>query len=240
MKYINEASNIESCWNVIGIEGDQSCEQLSKYIHCRNCPNYSTSGLNLLERPIPEQYRQEWTDLLATLPTLDSSGNLLASPSLKVVIFRLQQEWLALPTEIFKEATPPTVIHTIPHRSNQILRGLVNIRGELLLCVSLSKLLHLEVVHHAVPALSPVVYSRLVVVEKADQKWVFAVDELYGVERFEQYELQPAPQSSTKSMCSYTKGLFHWQPASLKEQEFLSVSYLDDELLFTTLARKVY
>ncbi|MBN3883004.1 MULTISPECIES: MCP four helix bundle domain-containing protein [unclassified Nostoc] len=135
-----------------------------------------------------------------------------------------------------KEISPASVIHTLPHRSNQILRGLVSIRGELRLCISLSDLLNLEAADTAVQSLSPVVYSRMVVLEKADKTWVFGVDELYGVHRFQRDELQDPPKSLTQT---YTKGLFHWQPSGSQMEQSHSVSYLDDELLFTTLARKV-
>ncbi|MFN6462057.1 MAG: chemotaxis protein CheW [Nostoc sp. DedVER02] len=227
---------IERCWNSIGIEGDRSCPQLATYTHCRNCPVYSTAGRYLLERSIPEDYRHQWTELLAKSRTDDNSqiSHTLATIQITVVIFRLQREWLALSAQIFKEISPANVVHTIPHRSNQILRGLVSIRGELLLCISLSDLLNLETADTAVQTLSPVVYSRMVVLEKADKTWVFGVDELYGVHRFHRDELQDPPKSLTQT---YTKGLFHWQPSGSQMER--SVSYLDDELLFTTLARKV-
>ncbi|MEH2350787.1 MAG: chemotaxis protein CheW [Nostoc sp.] len=234
-------SNIERCWNFIGIEGDRSCPQLATYTHCRNCPVYSTAGRHLLERPIPGDYRHQWTQLLAESRTDENSlmpSHALPTTQITVVIFRLQREWLALSAQIFKEMSPPRVIHTLPHRSNQILRGLVNIRGELLLCISLSHLLNLEVADTAVQTVSPLVYSRLVVLEKAGNTWVFAVDELYGIHRFHRDELQDAPKSLTQGTQAYTKGLFHWQ-TGVSPMRSHSVSYLDDELLFTTLARKV-
>ena len=244
-------SNVERCWNFIGIEGDRSCPQLATYTHCRNCPVYSTAGRYLLERSIPEDYRHEWTQLVAKSRASENSQishTLPTTQTLTVVIFRLQREWLALSAQIFKEMALPSVIHTLPHRSNQILRGLVSIRGELLLCISLSHLLNLEVADTAVQTVSPVVYSRLVVLEKAGNTWVFAVDELYGVHRFHRDELQDAPKSLTQGTQTYTKGLFHWQPPVSQIERSASggsasrshsVSYLDDELLFTTLARKV-
>ncbi|MEH2062067.1 MAG: chemotaxis protein CheW [Nostoc sp.] len=239
MNPIASPLNIERCWNFIGIEGDRSCPQLATYTHCRNCPVYSTAGRYLLERSIPEDYRQEWTQLLAKSRVDENSQishTLPTTQTLTVVIFRLQREWLALSAQIFKEISPPSVVHILPHRSNQILRGLVNIRGELRLCISLSHLLNLEVADTPVQTLTPVVYSRMVVLEKAGNTWVFGVDELYGVHRFHQDELQEPPKSLTQS---YTKGLFQWQPAGSPMARWHSVSYLDDELLFTTLARKM-
>ncbi|MEH2238446.1 chemotaxis protein CheW [Nostoc sp.] len=242
MNLIATSSNIERCWNFIGIQGDRSCPQLAIYTHCRNCPVYSTAGRHLLERSIPEDYQQEWTELLAKSRADENSQISHALPTtqtLTVVIFRLQREWLALSAQIFKEISPPTVIHTLPHRSNQILRGLVSIRGELLLCISLSDLLNLEATDTAVQTVSRVVYSRMVILEKAANTWVFAVDELYGIHRFHRDELQNAPKSLTQVTQTYTKGLFNWQPVVSQMERSHSVSYLDDELLFTTLARKV-
>jgi chemotaxis-related protein WspD len=237
-------SNHERCWNAIGIGGDRSCPELLTFTHCRNCPVYATAGRHLLERAIPENYRHEWTQLLAhrraglgnnAITSVEhshpQSDILPATATLAVVIFRLQREWLALNAQVFKEITLPSPIHTLPHRSNQILRGLINIRGELQLCISLSNLLNLEVADTLPPALSSIVYSRLVVVEKAGSTWVFAVDELYGVQRFHQDELQDAPNSLTPATHTYTKGFFHWRSRSL--------SYLDEELIFTTLSKKV-
>jgi len=241
-------SQIERCWNVIGTEGDRSCAQLSSYAHCRNCPVYSAAGRYLLERTTPEQYRHEWTQLLA-----ESQGEknpqmptyaIRTTETLTVVIFRLQREWLALPAQVFKETTSKSVIHTIPHRNNQVLRGLINIRGELLLCVSLSHLLNIESSDHPLQVVSPVVHSRMVVIEKTGNAWVFPVDELYGLYRFHRRELRDASRNMTQAIQTYTKGLFSWQPANLQTSPSAgrspsqTVSYLDDELLFTTLARK--
>ncbi|HLO85116.1 MAG TPA: chemotaxis protein CheW, partial [Nostocaceae cyanobacterium] len=155
----------------------------------------------------------------------------LPTATLKVVIFRLQQEWLALPAQIFQETTIPSPVHTLPHRSNQILRGLVNIRGELYLCISLTHLLNLEISDGKLPSFSPVVYSRMVVVQDTGQTWVFSVDELYGLHQISPEKLIDPPSNNTSTSRTYTKGLFPWQS--------YTVSYLDAELLFSTLAKKV-
>ncbi|MDF5706182.1 MAG: chemotaxis protein CheW [Nostoc sp. S4] len=245
MNTITTESHIERCWNFIGIEGDRSCPQLRTYAHCRNCPVYSAAGRQLLERTTPEQYRHEWTQLLAQSkieknPQMPSYA-VRTKETLTVVIFRLQQEWLALPAQVFKETTPLSVIHTLPHRHNQVLRGLINIRGELLLCVSLSHLLNIDS-DTPLQVLSPVVHSRMVVIEKAGNAWVFPVDELYGLHRLDPAKLRDAARNMSQASQTYTKGLFSWQPANFQtsHQEVRSqtVSYLDDELLFTTLARK--
>src|SRR5438445_8021579 len=57
------------------------------------------------------------------------------------VIFRIHSEWLALPTEAFQEVAERRRIHSLPHRRNGVVLGLVNIRGELLICVDLGRVL---------------------------------------------------------------------------------------------------
>jgi chemotaxis-related protein WspD len=240
MSAIQEQSNIESCWNVIGIGGDRTCPELSHFIHCRNCPVYSTAGRNLLERSSPDNYQQEWTQFFAET-TVDKknklerlaikSDYLVKTENLTVAIFRLQREWLALPAQVLKETISPTLIHTIPHRSNEILKGLVNIRGELQLCISLSKLLHLETTQSLPDSLSPINYARMIVIEKGSNTWVFPVDEFYGLYQFHHHDLKEPPNQTPSVINTYTKGFFYWESRSL--------SYIDDELLFMSLNRKV-
>ncbi|MCU0516671.1 MAG: chemotaxis protein CheW [Oscillatoria sp. Prado101] len=215
-----------NCWKLIGIWGDRSCPELKTHTHCRNCPVYSAGGRNLLEREAPQGYVSEWTELLAEQKETKAKG------TVPVVIFRLGVEWLALPAGLFQEVTPVSPVRTLPHRSNEILQGLVNIRGELQLCVSLSSLLRLN----ATPApasknIQNIVYKRMVVVAKEGNRWVFPVDEIYGVHRIATEEVRNAPATVSKVPESYIKGIISWQEES--------VSYLDDQLLFYTLNKRI-
>lgn len=267
--------HLDHCWNTIGVSGDRSCAELATVIHCRNCRIYSQNGQELLDRPPPPGYQQEWTRLLAetklvetkaetktvtTKSSRDQKIGLLSStpflgqrailrPNAKaivedntaptitsqkvfsVVIFRLQKEWLALKANIFKEVTDTSKIHTLPHRTNEILLGLVSIRGEIQLCVSLNHLLDLETNQESQQPVNSLIYQRLVVVEREGSRWVFPVDEIYGVQRFSAQDLRAAPIVISKSASTYTQGVFDWQATH--------VNYLNDELLFNTLNRRV-
>ncbi|MEM6404869.1 MAG: chemotaxis protein CheW, partial [Cyanobacteria bacterium P01_D01_bin.116] len=108
-----------------------------------------------------------------------------------------------------------------------ILRGLVNIRGELHLCISLNNLLNLKVGDINNQSINPVVYSRMLLIQKTGKAWVFAVDEVYGIHRFDSAELRNSPKNMVQIHETFSKGFFQW-----KEH---SVSYLDDELLFKVL-----
>ena len=58
-------SELHDCWNTIGVAGDQSCARLKEIIHCRNCPNYSAAGVQLLDRALPADYQRGWTQHFA-------------------------------------------------------------------------------------------------------------------------------------------------------------------------------
>jgi chemotaxis-related protein WspD len=57
------------------------------------------------------------------------------SESTSMLVFRLGREWLALPATSLVEVTALRPLHRVPHRTSGVLEGLVNIRGQLQLCV---------------------------------------------------------------------------------------------------------
>ncbi|HEY9690722.1 MAG TPA: chemotaxis protein CheW [Oculatellaceae cyanobacterium] len=223
--------NQSKCWRQIGVWGDRSCTELKNYTHCHNCPVYSTSGRNLLEREAPLDYITEWTQLIAGEKAKTNGHSLQKLATFSVIIFRLGGEWLALPANLFKEVNPVSYIHKLPHRSNSIFLGLVNIRGELQMCISLKAFLGIDAISIASQNSSHVVYKRMVIVEKSGKPWVFPVDEIYGIHRLSPEELRNVPANVSKSTNTYTKAMIPWQDKN--------VSYLDDELLFYTIERRV-
>jgi Chemotaxis signal transduction protein len=219
----------DDCWNRSGVAGDRTCRELKTFIHCRNCPVYSDAGRSLLEQELPEGYLDEWTNLLRSSQGATNAD--AATGTISVGIFRLSDEWLALPAALFKEVTQISVTHTLPHRSNNILIGLVNIRGEIQLCISLKALLGLEVADTSRQNISLVVYQRMVVVEREGSRWVFAVDEIYGIHHILSEQLGNVPATVSQGPETYTKGILSWQGQS--------VCYLDDDLLFYTLNKHI-
>ncbi|HYF51608.1 MAG TPA: chemotaxis protein CheW [Planctomycetota bacterium] len=208
----------DDCWNRIGVRGDGSCEELKLHVHCRNCPVFTSSGRSLLDRFMAADYRAELTTLLAR------EKETIAKGSVALFGFRIHTEWLALPTSVFIEMTEPKTIRRVPYRSNPNFKGMVNIRGELQLCVSLHRLLGLDE-----PANTPT--RRLAVVEKDRQRWVFPVDEVLGLIRCETKDLEKPPVTVAKAASPHVKSVLKWQ-----ERE---VGVLDDELVCYQLGRSV-
>jgi chemotaxis-related protein WspD len=56
-----------NCWSTIGVWGSglTRCPKLDEFIHCQNCDVFHVASLSAYERPIPEDYRHEWTEVLA-------------------------------------------------------------------------------------------------------------------------------------------------------------------------------
>jgi chemotaxis-related protein WspD len=229
---------LNDCWNQIGVMGDRSCKELKGVIHCHDCPVYAAVGESLLEREPPANYVEEWINILAETATAvegtEGHGAIIRSDdAVSIIVFRLGQQKLALPVRTLQEITHPAKVQPLPHRSNDLFLGLVNIRGETLLCASLSHLLNL-----AAPTIVPAQQHfstdnghRMIVAGQGEAKWVFPVDEVYGTYRFYLSELRDAPVVITKATEAYTQGVIYWEGEK--------VNYLDSELLFYTLNHKI-
>lgn len=183
------------CWTVIGVQGDASCPELKQHVHCRSCPVFAAAGRSLFSRPAPEGYLSEWAQTLAKPPPKD------AAKSESAVIFRLGREWLALETAVLVEVAAMRKPRRVAHRSSNVLSGLVNIRGQLELCVSLRSLLRVQD-----GATTDEAHRRLVVVEREKERWAFDADEVHGVFRYAKEELEAVP--STLSARSHDVGTF--------------------------------
>lgn len=182
------------------------------------------SAKTLLDRKPDESYIAEWTALLQQQAALEGEAD-----EQSVVIFRLAGEWLALSTAVFAEIAHTRVLHRIPHRSGFLLLGLLNMRGQLRLCVSLHKLLELEEILQTKGQRRQ--YSRLIAIRKGEERWTFPVDEVFGVMRFKKGVIQNVPVTVAKSTANYLRGVM--------VLEGKSIGILDEELLFQSLRRSV-
>lgn len=99
---------IDDCWNKIGVWSDKTspCEKLKDVIHCRNCEVYSAAGRAVLDRNLPDQYETDWAKIYSKNKEDKASG------TESVTIFRLGNEWLALPTNIIDVISDISEIHS--------------------------------------------------------------------------------------------------------------------------------
>jgi chemotaxis-related protein WspD len=220
------------CWRIVGVSGDRSCPELERFIHCRNCPVLAEAARGFFDRSPPPGYLDAWRTVLEE-PEAEADAD-----ATSLLVFRVDREWLALPAATLVEVTPVRTIHSLPHRQGTPLAGLVNIRGQLQLCLSLHAILGLRggPVAAGAPAESPAeAVARLLVVERRRgrtvDRWVLGVDEIAGVQRVPRAALRPVPSTVAQAAAHCSAALFDWQ-----EQ---SVAVLDEGRLFEALARAV-
>ncbi len=211
----------DDCWNRIGekTSHDNQCERLAEVIRCRNCPVFIEAGRSLLNRPLNLEFQQKLTEHYSKpLPPPKTHAR-------KAFVFRAGKEWLGLRSSLISEVVNMGPIHSIPHKSSRLFRGIVNIRGRLELCVSIGGVLRIEP-SRAKYSLSP---ERLVVVIKAGQSVVFPVSEVMGSIEYDKKDIKPLPITISGSKAVYTKGVI-----SILNKE---IGLLDDVLLFRILTR---
>jgi chemotaxis-related protein WspD len=212
---------IDDCWNRIGVNGDQTCPELEKHVHCRNCPTFARAARSFFDRRAPEGYLAEWSQLLGR-PAGHSSIEESA-----LLVFRLGEEWLALELSVVSEVTTLHPVHRVPHRTNRVFSGLVSLRGQLQLCVSLHGLLDIDSLDsNAAPSTNP----RLVVIRKDSETWAFPVEEVAGVHRVARDQLQKVPSTLANPLGSFGRAVFAWG-------EGRSVDVLDEPRVFAALRR---
>lgn len=218
---------LDDCWNRIGVwsELEERCPELATVIHCRNCSVYTSAGRHLLDRPTPEDYSKEWTSIFSRI-TSEKKEKILSA-----FIFRAGGEWFGLNAALIQEVVDMGPIHTLPHRSNTILRGVVNIRGKLELCFSIGGLLGIERFQKTETKQKYISPVRLVVAEKEGDRIVFPVSEVYGFFRYSERMLQQLPVTVSGSKAAFTRGV-------LCVADF-DAGFLDDNILFQAFMRNV-
>jgi chemotaxis-related protein WspD len=182
---------IERCWAHIGIQGDRSCEKLPQHLHCRNCAVYRAQGRQIFDR-VPTH----------TFAPVDDTAFYQADQGETVeencLLFALGRQLTALPMRAIADVSKALPCTRIPHRSRGALEGLVNMQGQLQLCISLIEVLGLGN-RASIFDQVDLAQSRMVMLRGADdQSIVFRATRVVGVERL-QYRDQPQTSVSDAS-----------------------------------------
>jgi chemotaxis-related protein WspD len=146
---------------------------------------------------------------------------------LKLFLFRLGEEWLGWPLAQVREVSSFQPLHAIPNQNNPLLKGLVNINGELMLCVSLGLLLGLQRSSGVAESrLAP----RMLVLGTQDESWVVPLSEARGRVGFAASALQAPPHTAGLPQARYSLGVLPW--------EGKQVSYLDSRAVLQALRER--
>ena len=213
------------CWNRIGVRGDGSCPELERHVHCHNCAVYSAGAQSLLDRPISSTDLVESTRHFARPKDADEPG------TQTVLIFRVASEWLALPMSVLAEIVGVRAVHSLPHKRGGAVLGVTNVRGELLVCVSLTTLLGLTEESAAGNDQQRTSHKRLLVIRRQDVRAVCPADDVDGIHRVHPWELTDLPLTIGKAAARHSSAVIMWRDHT--------VGLLDEKLLFTSLQRSL-
>jgi len=215
------------CWNKIGVwaRGKKDCPELEHVVHCANCDVFSAAGRRLLDTDAPAGYLEKWAQFFSQPQKIKQHD------SSSVVLFRLGDEWFALPSVLMEEVVSVRAIHRVPHRKSEILKGLINIRGELQVCVSVGRLLHISKGDISGTNIVKGIYERMIVIKFEGARYVFPVSEVRGVHRYTDVELKHAPATIMNCSVHYLKGML------MVDKKH--VGLIDHELLFPALDRGI-
>jgi chemotaxis-related protein WspD len=216
---------LNDCWNKIGVWGNRECLELKKVVHCRNCAVYSSAAAQLLGAELPQDYLERWTTHFSSELKPQSRQRQAA------LLFRVGVEWLALSPTHLQEIAERRPTHSVPQGRSYSLLGLANIRGELLVCVALDRLLEIKKIGNEKSNSKRAIYRRMVVAGREGSRFVFPVDEVHGMHWFNPEELKGVPSTVAKAQATYMRGILLWQNKS--------VSCIDDQLLFDMLDRSL-
>jgi chemotaxis signal transduction protein len=120
--------------------------------------------------------------------------------------------------------------HSLPHRKSPVLRGLVNVRGELLLCFSLGYLFKLQKSEKPL-ASNKTVHERYIVISDEQEDYTFPVSEVNNILRYDPELLEKPPATINEAACSFVKGII--------KHDRLNIGILDSDLVFTALHRNI-
>jgi len=215
--------NINDCWNNIGIWGHQTprCERLQKLIHCYNCDIYSQAGSKILNRPAQDNYLAEWKNNLRQLRE-ENNADIKSA-----LVFRMGDEWFALASKFIKEITHCDKHHSLPHIKNNVLRGLANVNGELILNVSLGYLFKINKSKIS----SKYTNERYIIINDDEESFAFPATEVKEIVHYSMEEIKPTPSTINKGTSCFIKGIIRHQNTD--------VGILDSKLVFDALHKNI-
>ncbi|MCA8404078.1 chemotaxis protein CheW [Burkholderia cenocepacia] len=224
--------DVDDCWNRIGTRGDRSCERLNDCLRCLNCPVYASNAAKLLERPLDVAEMTDVTCRMSAFGTAHASDDDGVARH-AALAFRVADEWLALPIGVLREIAGTRPIHSLPHRRNSAVRGVVNIRGTLRIAISIGALLGLDAgkAGSGMGGGGDGRFTRLLVAAHQGEPVVFPVDEVEGVLRFGASDWVPVPATVGRASAGLSRGVLSWRGKS--------VGLLDDDRLFDAVTRSM-
>ncbi|RVU40577.1 purine-binding chemotaxis protein CheW [Rheinheimera riviphila] len=211
-----------TCWKSVGIFGDRSCEKLATVVHCRNCDVYADAASQLRDQFAPTDSTALLSDTTALSATNEAQTETTATQ--QWLLFRLNQQWFGIASAVLQEITQPQKVRAVPHRLNKALLGVCNVRGLLVPCISLHRLL-------GITAAQNTSWPRMLIVQHKSAALVLPVDQIHGLVRLPQPPTEPVQLKSGSTLGKITLTVVQWQGFNL--------TLLDADLLHQALLKEL-
>jgi chemotaxis-related protein WspD len=218
-------AQIIHCWTTIGVWGRERprCPVLDRVIHCRNCEKFIDAGKQALQRPASEAYAREWTALIAR------AREQRKEHQQSVIVFRVGSEWFAVATTYLRQIEAQRLIHSLPRQTKGLVKGLVNVSGQVRTCYSLGDLLGVETASVDAEPERRTVREGLMVLRKGKRSYVFPVTEIRELTSFAIDDIKPVPATVAAQSANFLLGIVHY--------EKLHIGYLDADLVIAGFDR---
>ncbi len=165
----------EGCWKRIGVwrhSGDP-CERLEEYFHCHHCPVFSQMARQVLGRPAVDNPTFETVEDLEVSETVRDT--------IETFVVKIGDALVGFPRGLINQVMGFSRIHSIPNRHSQTIKGLVNIDGEIKICISLGRLLNIEAGNkNKNNNAQNAIHERLVSIATASGEWILPVSAVIG------------------------------------------------------------
>jgi chemotaxis-related protein WspD len=188
----------------------------------QNSHDLAGAAARLLNRKPPAGYVEEWTTHVAGANRVAKTGVRSA------LIFRIGTDYFALPTPVLQEVAQKCAFHTVPHKHNRIVRGIVNVRGELLLCVSLGAVLGLAD-RPELAATERGVCAHVLVCSRDGSRVGLPVAEVCAIHRYHEEDVTRVPATVAKDGALSVSGVLRWNDKT--------VACLDETAVFAALGQ---
>lgn len=207
----------QACWRHIGVWGTEQhrCEKLESIRHCRNCDVFSEAAKTVFRRESTEvELFERSLDLYHCTEFERKLGDISVLP------FRIGCNWFCVYPKEVVSISQSTVVHSIPNRKSNFVRGLVAVDGAIYTSIALDSLLK-ENCDSGTPEVRekrPGVFARTVILQTGRKRLAVNVDEVRNVYQYDSNEIKPPSDKVPKELSSFI------------EKEYVFDSYLNEPM----------
>lgn len=204
----DEGLVIDDCWNRIGVwahRDARSCERLTEYGHCRNCPVYKDAGRVLLQRPAQLFDVEDLAE-----PTLQNRTDV------SYVCFRVGQEWFSLATKYVNTTINPLPVRKIPHLGSACIEGICYNNGDSLLVINLAALIP-GLVAETSEEEGKKSFRRFLLMDSPIGSLALNVDEVWGTQRCAEADFKQVSVGDSEKTASLVQLRLPWQDGEISD-----------------------